>query len=54
MGTMLANALLLLVRTGLYFANRTADGLINGMYARVRSANHQCITARPVIPQLWH
>lgn len=37
-GTLLANALLLPVRVGLYFANRTSDGLTNGMYATVRSA----------------
>jgi len=37
-GTLLATALLLPVRTGLYFANRGADGLTNGMYATVRSA----------------
>lgn len=37
-GTLLANALLLPVRAGLYFANRVSDGLTNGMYATVRSA----------------
>jgi DHA1 family tetracycline resistance protein-like MFS transporter len=37
-GTLLANALLLPVRAGLYFANRVSDGLTNGMYASVRSA----------------
>ncbi|MDO7851502.1 MFS transporter [Hymenobacter convexus] len=37
-GTLLANALLLPVRTGLYFVNRVSDGLTNGMYATVRSA----------------
>jgi DHA1 family tetracycline resistance protein-like MFS transporter len=37
-GTLLANALLLPVRTGLYFVNRGSDGLTNGMYATVRSA----------------
>ena len=37
-GTLLANALLLPVRAGLYFANRASDGLTNGMYATVRSA----------------
>lgn len=37
-GTLLANALLLPVRAGLYFANRVSDGLTNGMYAAVRSA----------------
>lgn len=38
MGTLLANMLLLPVRTGLYFANRVSDGLTNGMYATVRAA----------------
>ncbi|MDO7846332.1 MFS transporter [Hymenobacter sp. M29] len=37
-GTLLANALLLPVRAGLYFVNRVSDGLTNGMYATVRSA----------------
>ncbi|UOQ96564.1 MFS transporter [Hymenobacter sp. 5317J-9] len=37
-GTLLANALLLPVRAGLYFANRVSDGLTNGMYATARSA----------------
>ena len=37
-GTLLANALLLPVRAGLYFTNRVSDGLTNGMYATVRSA----------------
>lgn len=37
-GTLLANALLLPVRAGLYFANRGSDGLTNGMYATVRAA----------------
>ena len=37
-GTLLANALLLPVRAGLYFANRGSDGLTNGLYATVRSA----------------
>lgn len=37
-GTLLANALLLPVRTGLYFVNRVSDGLTNGMYATARSA----------------
>ncbi|GAB2953015.1 tetracycline resistance MFS efflux pump [Hymenobacter coalescens] len=37
-GTLLANALLLPVRAGLYFVNRASDGLTNGMYATVRSA----------------
>ena len=37
-GTLLANLLLLPVRTGLYFVNRVSDGLTNGMYATVRSA----------------
>ena len=37
-GTLLANVLLLPVRTGLYFVNRGSDGLTNGMYATVRSA----------------
>jgi DHA1 family tetracycline resistance protein-like MFS transporter len=37
-GTLLANALLLPVRTGLYFFNRGSDGLTNGMYATIRSA----------------
>lgn len=37
-GTVLANALLLPVRAGLYFVNRLSDGLTNGMYATVRSA----------------
>ena len=37
-GTLLANVLLLPVRTGLYFVNRVSDGLTNGMYATVRSA----------------
>ena len=37
-GTLLANALLLPVRVGLYFANRLSDGLTNGMYAAARSA----------------
>ena len=37
-GTLLATALLLPVRAGLYFANRVSDGLTNGMYATVRSA----------------
>ncbi|OON68795.1 MFS transporter [Hymenobacter sp. CRA2] len=37
-GTLLANALLLPVRAGLYFANRGSDGLTNGMYSAVRSA----------------
>ncbi|GAA3966911.1 MFS transporter [Hymenobacter antarcticus] len=37
-GTLLANALLLPVRTGLYFVNRVSDGLTNGMYATVRAA----------------
>jgi DHA1 family tetracycline resistance protein-like MFS transporter len=38
LGTLLANALLLPVRAGLYFVNRVSDGLTNGMYAAVRSA----------------
>ncbi len=37
-GTLLANVLLLPVRTGLYFANRVSDGLTNGMYATARAA----------------
>ena len=37
-GTLLANALLLPVRTALYFVNRVSDGLTNGMYATARSA----------------
>ncbi|SHL48171.1 MFS transporter [Hymenobacter psychrotolerans] len=37
-GTLLANALLLPVRAGLFFVNRASDGLTNGMYATVRSA----------------
>ncbi|WP_317192209.1 MFS transporter [Hymenobacter ruricola] len=37
-GTLLANALLLPVRAGLYFVNRVSDGLTNGMYATARSA----------------
>ncbi|GAC1377427.1 MAG: tetracycline resistance MFS efflux pump [Hymenobacter sp.] len=37
-GTLLANALLLPVRAGLYIVNRGSDGLTNGMYATVRSA----------------
>ncbi|MBD2768894.1 MFS transporter [Hymenobacter sp. BT664] len=37
-GTLLANALLLPVRAGLYFVNRISDGLTNGMYAAARSA----------------
>jgi DHA1 family tetracycline resistance protein-like MFS transporter len=37
-GTLLANALLLPVRAGLYFTNRVSDGLTNGMYATARSA----------------
>jgi DHA1 family tetracycline resistance protein-like MFS transporter len=37
-GTLLANALLLPIRAGLYFVNRVSDGLTNGMYATVRSA----------------
>ena len=37
-GTLLASALLLPVRVGLYFANRGSDGLTNGLYATVRSA----------------
>jgi MFS family permease len=37
-GTVLANALLLPVRAGLYFANRVSDGFTNGLYATVRSA----------------
>jgi DHA1 family tetracycline resistance protein-like MFS transporter len=37
-GTLLATALLLPVRTGLYFVNRLSDGLTNGMYATIRSA----------------
>ena len=37
-GTLLANILLLPVRTGLYFVNRVSDGLTNGMYATARSA----------------
>jgi DHA1 family tetracycline resistance protein-like MFS transporter len=38
LGTLLANALLLPVRAGLYFVNRVSDGLTNGMYATARSA----------------
>ena len=38
LGTLLANTLLLPVRTGLYFVNRLSDGLTNGMYATIRSA----------------
>ncbi|WP_201980174.1 MFS transporter [Hymenobacter rubidus] len=38
LGTLLANALLLPVRAGLYFTNRVSDGLTNGMYATARSA----------------
>ncbi|RZJ95320.1 MAG: MFS transporter, partial [Hymenobacter sp.] len=38
LGTLLATALLLPVRAGVYFANRTADGLTNGLYAAARSA----------------
>ncbi|MBC6607287.1 MFS transporter [Hymenobacter sp. BT188] len=37
-GTLLATALLLPVRTGLYFVNRLSDGLTNGMYSTIRSA----------------
>ena len=37
-GTLVANALLLPVRAGLYFVNRVSDGLTNGMYATARSA----------------
>ncbi|SMB90907.1 major facilitator superfamily MFS_1 [Hymenobacter roseosalivarius DSM 11622] len=37
-GTLLATALLLPVRTGLYFVNRLSDGLTNGMYATIRSS----------------
>ncbi|GAB3571474.1 tetracycline resistance MFS efflux pump [Spirosoma luteolum] len=37
-GTFLADCLLLPVRVGYYFANRTSDGITNGMYATVRSA----------------
>ncbi len=37
-GTLLADCLLLPVRSGLYFANRFSDGLTNGMYSAVRSA----------------
>ena len=37
-GTLFANALLLPVRVGFYFANRLSDGASNGMYAAVRSA----------------
>jgi DHA1 family tetracycline resistance protein-like MFS transporter len=37
-GTLLANMLLLPVRTGLYFTNRVSDGLTNGVYATARSA----------------
>ena len=37
-GTLLANALLLPVRAGLFFVNRASDGLTNGMSATVRSA----------------
>ncbi len=37
-GTLLANALLLPVRAGFFFANRFGDGLTNGMFATARSA----------------
>lgn len=38
LGTLLANGLLLPIRTGLYFVNRVSDGATNGMYATVNSA----------------
>lgn len=37
-GTLLANALLLPIRAGFFFANRFGDGLTNGMFATARSA----------------
>lgn len=37
-GTLLANALLLPVRAGFFFANRFGDGLTNGMFATARSS----------------
>lgn len=38
LGTLFANLLLLPIKSWSYFANRTSDGITNGVYAAVRSA----------------